>query len=387
MSAEQDKKDLLREQQTRLYAQAGVDYDTLDLVKRHALEWAKSTSHNLKDMKEVGESRGESAYVVEFPDHYLATVLECLGAKSLVADAMRHITGKTYYNKIAQCTVAMAVNDIFAMGAKPFSVNAYWAVGSSEWFADRERSFDLINGWANACNLAGVSWGGGESPAISGIVAPDAIDLACSCNGIIKPKERLVSAQKIQPGDVILIAESNGIHANGLSLARKLATVLPEGYATRINKKRMYGEALLDPTTIYRGFINDLQRTGIDIHYMSNITGHGLRKIMRANRDLTYVLENLPDVPPVLSFIQEKLGMSDEVAYATFNMGSGFAVIVPAEQAESAIFTCKVSSKYRYKQSLTTYEVIRAGYVKEGPKRVVIEPKNIVYEADSLQIR
>ncbi|MBM3262632.1 MAG: phosphoribosylformylglycinamidine cyclo-ligase, partial [candidate division Zixibacteria bacterium] len=232
------------------YEQSGVDYAKIDPLKVMAQRAARATAHNLIDagVCEVGASRGESAYVMDIGDCYIACIAECLGTKALVADAMRQVTGKTYYDLIAQDTIAMAVNDLITVGARPLSIHAYWAAGGALWFDDKTRMRDLVTGWQNACDKAGVAWGGGETPSLSGVIEPGAIDLAASCTGIVRPKTRLTLGERLQPGDVIVLLESSGIHANGITLARKAADSLPDGYATLLPDGRLYGEALLDPT-------------------------------------------------------------------------------------------------------------------------------------------
>jgi len=204
------------------YEQAGVDYSKIDPLKILAQQAARETGKNLlaAGISEVEASRGESAYVIDVGDFYLASITECLGTKSLVANAVRQLTGKTYYDQIAQDTIAMAVNDIVTVGAKPLSIHAYWAVGGTDWFTDKQRMCDLVAGWQRACNLIGVAWGGGETPSLSGIVEAGAIDLAASCVGIIRPKDRLTVGNKLAAGDAIVLLESSCIHANGVSLAR-----------------------------------------------------------------------------------------------------------------------------------------------------------------------
>src|SRR3989338_1770291 len=259
------------------YAQTGVNYSVMDPLKKLAQQMGKQTSANLINFqaKEVGASRGESAFVWEEENSYRAFVIEGLGTKNLVADEMEKITGKTYYDSIAQDTIAAIVNDIITVGAMPEVINAYFGSGGPEWFSDTARSKALIEGWAKACNLAGATWGGGETPGLSGIINPDTLDLVGSCIGIIKPKERLTLGDKLAIGDVILLIESSGIHANGLSLARAIAQKLPDGYSAKLSDGTMYGDALLNPSHIYVNLVKDLFEDGIDIHYMVNITGHG----------------------------------------------------------------------------------------------------------------
>ena len=227
-------------------------------------------------------SRGESAYLIETPDCYLAHVEEGLGTKNLVADAMyRLVPDRSYYDYVAQDTVAMIVNDMATLGATPLSVAMHLGVGSSSWFDDERRAEDLIVGWRRACELARCAWGGGETPTLSGIVEPSTAVLAGSAIGMIRPKERLIRAN-IQDGDAIVILTSSGVHANGLTLARAIAERAPNGYLTPLSDGRPYGESLLDPTHIYVGLVEDCLNRGVDIHYAVNITGHGWRKLMRA---------------------------------------------------------------------------------------------------------
>lgn len=361
------------------YKSSGVDYSKIDPLKILAQEAAKKTKKNLRStgFREVSESRGESAFVIDAGSHCLASVVECLGTKSLVADEMRKVTGKTYYDSIAQDTIAMAVNDIISVGARPICINAYWSVGSSDWFKDEQRMKDLVSGWKNACDLSNVVWGGGETPCLNSIVEKNTIDLAVSCVGIIDPKERLTIGDKLCSGDAIILLQSSGIHANGVSLARKIAEELPDGYATKISDGRMYGDALLDPTIIYSSLIQKLFESNVDIHYMSNITGHGWRKIMRHSSELTYEIDKVPPVPPVLQFMQENAKLADKEAYGSLNMGAGFAVFVPNADVQKVL---NLSEEL----GIAAYD---AGEVLSGPKKVVIKPLGITFEGESLKLR
>jgi len=185
------------------YKDTGVSYDAIDPMKRMAQIGGRKTVANISDtkFKELEKSRGETAYVLEHQDHCFAFVMEGSGTKSLVADAMHEINGKTYYNQLAQDTVAMIVNDLIVVGARPITVLAYWAAGSSVWFEDLERMQSLVDGWKDACGLAMATWGGGETPTLKGIIDEKAIDPGGSSFGIISPKERLVTGEKIAIGD------------------------------------------------------------------------------------------------------------------------------------------------------------------------------------------
>lgn len=361
------------------YASTGVDYSVMDPLKKLAQEMGKQTSKNLSNFnaKEIEESRGESAYVWEEEDCYRAFVIEGLGTKNLVADEMAKVTGKTYYDLIAQDTVAAIVNDIITVGALPQVINAYFGTGDSSWFRNTKRSEDLVKGWAKACNLAGATWGGGETPGLSGIINPETLDLMGACVGIIQPKNRLTLGDKLQAGGAILLIESSGIHANGLSLARSVAKKLPAGYATKLPDGKTFGETLLIPTYIYANAVKDLLDEGTNIHYMVNITGHGWRKLMRANKNFTYFITQIPPIPPIFNFIQEKSGNSDFEMYGNFNMGAGFAIFLPSTQVEKA-------------QSIITkqgFKSLNAGVLQEGLKQVIIKPKNITFKGEDLNLR
>ncbi len=364
------------------YAGTGVNYDQMDPFKRMAQLAAQETAGNIAclaagEFREFTPSRGESAYLIEAAKSFLAHVEEGLGTKNLVADAMYKLTGKSYYDQIAQCTVAMIVNDLVTVGALPLSVAMHLAVGTSDWFNDERRSGDLIEGWKNACNLARCTWGGGETPTLKGIVVPEAVVLSGSAMGIVKPKTRLISSNYIQHGDKIVIVESSGIHANGLTLARKIADKLPEGYLTKLSDGRSYGEALLDPTHIYVGLIEDCFKNGVSIQYAVNVTGHGWRKLMRAVQPFTYVIETLPTQLPIFDFLQEHGPVDDMEAYGNLNMGAGFALYVSDKDTATVI-------EMAARNGLRAYV---AGYIEEGDKKVVIEPKGLVFSGETLAVR
>ena len=364
------------------YGASGVDYERIDPLKIAAQQAAAATSVHLDGhgFSEVEASRGESAYVIDVGPFYLASIVECLGSKALVADEMARLTGTSAYAKIAQDTIAMAVNDVVTVGATPIVVQAYWAAGGSAWFDDAERSRQLVAGWKRACDHCGITWGGGETPALAGIVEAGRVDLAAACTGIVRPKERLSLGERLSPGNAIVLLASSGIHANGLSLARQLATRLPRGYLTPLASSAVplsYGEALLEPTVLYSPITEALFKAGVRVHYAVNITGHGWRKLMRHRAEFTYRIAVLPEVPPVLSFIQSEADLDDREAYGTFNMGAGFALFVDRADAERTAAIARKSG----------VDAWVAGSVESGPKRLVIEPLGVEYAGDELGLR
>lgn len=365
------------------YAGVGVDYDAMDPFKRMAQLAGRETAANIKrlnngEFKEFEMSRGESVYLIEAAKSYFAHVEEGLGTKNLVADAMYRLTGKLYYNHVAQCTVAMIVNDMITLGALPLSVAMHLAVGDSKWFEDEERCSNLITGWRYACVLARCVWGGGETPTLKDIVLPGTFVLSGSAMGLVKPKERLIAPGNIQDGDAIVLFESSGIHANGLTMARRIADGLPDGYLTMLENGRTYGETLLDPTYIYVPFIEECFDIGVKIHYAVNITGHGWRKLMRAAQSFTYVIEKLPNQLPIFDFIQKYGPVDDREAYGNLNMGAGFAIYVDEADVDMVL------------QSAASFgfRAFKAGYIEKcEEKKVIIEPKNLEYSSKTLGVR
>ena len=361
------------------YAQVGDNYATKDPIKKIAQIAARQTGKNLKDLgfSEISESRGESAFVWQQGKVLMASVIESLGTKTLVADAMRSVTDKTYYDVAGHDTVATIINDLITVGARPLVVHAFWAIEDNSWLADQERMEDLINGWKNACDLAGATWGGGETPTLKGIIEKGKCDLGGSAVGIVGDKKRLITDDKLRQGDRILFLKSSGINDNGISLARAIALSLSKGYATKLASGKLYGEAILTKTNIYAKLIGDFLDSGVDIHYISNITGHGLRKIMRARGSFTYIVEKLFEPREVFTFIQKHVGLSDYEMYQTFNMGQDYAIFTPSKFIKKA-------------QSIVAkngFESLDAGFVKTGERKVIIKPKNLIYISETLDLR
>ena len=360
------------------YAQVGDNYDTKDPIKKVAQLAARQTiiKNNL-GFSELSDSRGESAFVWQQGSTLFASVIEGLGTKNLVADEMRKTSGKTYYDVIGHDTVATIINDLISVGAKPRVVHAYWAIEDNSWLQDKERMTDFVNGWRDACKISMATWGGGETPTLKGIVEKETIDLGGSAIGVIKNRKYLVTDKKLKAGDRIIFLKSNGINANGLSLARAVAKKLKDGYATKMANGQMYGEAILTKTNIYAKLIQDLLSAGIKIHYISNITGHGLRKVMRARGEFTYVIEKLFKPQEVFTFIQKQANLSDEEIYGTYNMGQDYAIFIGPNDVKKVQNIIKKNK----------FESIDVGYVEKGPRQVIIKPKNITFKSETLDLR
>jgi phosphoribosylformylglycinamidine cyclo-ligase len=359
------------------YRSAGVDYQALDSGKRGALSEALKTSELLSHHggQSLDESRGEPAFVFRCGGLTLGFVVEGLGTKSMIARQAESLVGPVGYANVAYDTVAAIVNDLCCVGALPLVVNAYFATGSSAWYSGGDAHGALLSGWRDACLDAGATWGGGESPSLPGLLAEPDIELAGSAVGLVPDGLGPILGEQLRPGDEIVLMSSNGLHANGASLARKVADGLPHGYATKLHSGRAFGEALLDRSVIYVGLVRALLQQGVGVHYLSHITGHGLLKLMRPRRELTYRIHRLPEVPEVLAFLCEETEMGPAAAYSTFNMGAGFAVYCASGQGDEVV-------RLAGEQSL---RAAVAGTVQAGPRRVVLEELDVTYESDQLE--
>lgn len=354
-----------------------VDYETADPAKVLAQKEGRATAKNMPfGFSEVEGTRGESAYVFDMGSMYGALVQEGLGTKSLVAQRVYATTGKSYFAAIAQDTVATIINDLISVGATPVVLNAYWSSSSYDWLADKKLTTDFIKGWRAACDEADVTWGGGETQSLSGVVVEGALEFAGCGFGVIKPKKHLISDKNLRAGDVVLLLESSGVNANGISLARQIADSLKDGYQTKLPDGTTYGEALLVPTILYAKVLQALLAS-VHIHYVANITGHGWRKIMRANREFTYVMDFVPKSQPVFDFIQKHSGNSLEDMYGNYNMGAGYAIYLPEDEAKKAQVIAREMG----------IESWIAGRVEDGPRQVVIKPLGITYGGASLEVR
>ncbi len=371
------------------YRGVGVDYSLLDPHKREALEEARQTDAWVErhGMKVVPWTRGESVTLVETPWGYLGLVIEGLGTKSLVADGytealriaqtVEETVKRSFYDNVAICNAAMAFNDLITLGVRPVMYGQYLAVANGEWLKGDQRRRDLIEGTRKACDLARCVWSGGETPALSGIIMPNTVDLAGGVMGIIPDKRQLIDPTNINHGDVMVFIESSGIHANGLSLARRIATKLSGGYLTKLPDGRTYGETLLDPTHIYVRLVEECLDAGVYIHYCVNVTGHGWRKLMRALQPFTYVVETLPTQLPIFDFIQKHGPVEDAEAYGNLNMGVGFGIYVAEKDADHVL---SIATSLGHKGLV-------GGHIEKGDKKVVIKPKSIVFTGDTLAVR
>jgi phosphoribosylformylglycinamidine cyclo-ligase len=360
------------------YSKAGIDYDVLDESKRAAIRNAEATSGLIAAHggRVVEESRGASAFVLELGGQQLAFVVEGLGTKSILARQWLEQTGEDRFADIGIDGVAAIVNDVASVGALPVVVNAYFATGGSDWHAGATSIPSLLEGWRAGCETAQAVWGGGESPALPDLVSPKDVEVAGASIGSVPPEWGPLLGDDLAAGQAIVLVDSSGLHANGATLARSVATKLPDGLRTEMPDGTAFGAALLEPSVIYVPLVAELRARGVRPSYFAHVTGHGLRKLMRASADLVYVIDELPPVPPVLAFLADQAGMTERDAYGTFNMGAGWAVYVEPDHAErvvEAAATCGMAARI-------------AGHVEEGERAVELVEKDITYRSDELEL-
>jgi phosphoribosylformylglycinamidine cyclo-ligase len=362
------------------YEDSGVRYEQLDAFKRACQQAAQKTTGALgaHGYHEPAAVRGECAYLIEAEDHFLAHVEEGLGTKNLVADAVQKATGRCFYREIGIDTVATIVNDLVTCGALPVSVAMHAAVGDSSWFADQARAQSLVDGFAEGCRQADAVWGGGETPTLREIVRPAVIVLAGSAVGRIAPKSLRITGD-VHDGDAIVFLASSGVQTNGLTLCRKIATKLRRGYRTPVGDGRTFGEALLAPSIIYVAFVRECHRRNLKLNYLAHVTGHGWRKLMRLDEPLVYEITTVRPEPALFKFLMKSGPIELREAYATFNMGVGFAAYVAPALARDVIGAAQAAG----------YDAWLAGRVwKQGARKAVVVPSlDLTFEADTLQVR
>jgi phosphoribosylformylglycinamidine cyclo-ligase len=229
--------------------------------------------------------------------------------------------------------VAMCVNDIIVTGAEPLFFLDYYATGH----LDLDQATDVIKGIARGCELAGAALTGGETAEMPGMYAEGDYDLAGFCVGIVE-KSRIITPERVRPGDVLLGLASSGPHSNGYSLIRRILELTDADLQQGMGDGTL-GEALLAPTRIYVKSLLALQKE-TEIHALAHITGGGL-------------LENLPRVlpqgtralidaqswqrPALFDWLQRHGGVASNEMLRTFNCGVGMVVCIAADSADQAM--------------------------------------------------
>lgn len=363
----------------------GVDYNSLDHLKRTAGAAAANTDYLAHIVRELGFevlrwSRGESVFLVRHPatGMIFGFLVEGLGTKNLIAEniALRKASGKTHYDVMGWDTVAMHVNDAITLGVMLIVFGQHPALAEGDHLSGGNGS-DLIRGTVEACRYCGMVYGPGETPQLSGIIVPGTMCLSGAGFGVVPEERHLINPEELRPGLRIVMLGSSGIHSNGISRVRRIAQRLPDGYLTLLSDGKTLGEAVMTRTHIYVHFVRECQKRGVKLFYTAHISGHGWAKVMRATKELTYRITHVPKPHPIFRFIQEQDGLSDWDMYIGYNMGAGFCLFVEE---------CQVPLLEEIGRSCG-FPLWDVGITEEGPRRVIIEPLGIEYGPKDLDLR
>lgn len=361
------------------YAKAGVDYSKLEPFKRLMIETGRKTLTfpNARGVFMNEDALHAHGAVFEYrgkEPHLWAKTQEGLGNKNWIAEWMyeNEGSGKTYYAGIAKDTALMSVNDLVAQGAMPVVLTDEVAAGDSEWFADEKRAGDLARGFFEICKEVGMALPAGESPALKYLInakppVKSAPSLSSSVTGIIAPKSRLVTGKELAAGDVILVAPSSGIHANGISLVIQKAMEFPEKFLTKLPNGHTLGEESLIPTRSYVALVESLLDADVPIHALLPATGSGIAKLAYDDRPFTYRIHSWVSVPPLMLFMKEN-GVPLEECLRVFNWGAGYYIFVPKNAVADALAAGKKAG----------YALTEVGTVEAGKREVIFEPENVI---------
>lgn len=300
------------------YAESGVD-----IFKE------EKTVSSLTGMVKAGRKgfgkalniKGHYAGLVDFGKHALTLCTDGVGSKVIIADEMKK------WDTVGIDCIAMNVNDCICVGATPVAFVDYLAMEKPNQRIAEQIGIGLNRG----AKLSNMSLIGGETAILPELI--HGFDLAGTCLGYVE-KKNIITGKKIKPGDVIIGLRSSGVHSNGLTLARKIFENRFHERFPKSNKK--IGEVLLEPTRIYVKEILEVIKK-FSVHGLAHITGRGVRKLLRLNKNVGYCIDNPFRPLSVFELIRETGNVDDREMYQTFNMGMGFCIIASKKDADSIV--------------------------------------------------
>jgi phosphoribosylformylglycinamidine cyclo-ligase len=306
------------------YARAGVD----QLLSGNAVAALVEVLSGIRTGRpsRAALDSGHYANVLKLDDERgLALSCDSVGSKVIVCEQLGR------YDTIGIDLFGMNANDVICVGADPIALLDYIAVEE----ANAEVLEQIGIGLRAGAEQAGVEIPGGELAVLPDVVrghpSPRGFDLVGFCVGLVD-LDAIVTGHRIEPGDAIIGLPSSGIHSNGLSLARSVLTDLDEELG-----ESTVGDMLLEPTVIYVQAIRELLASEVDVRGLAHITGDGFLNLLRLEADAGYRVDAPLPVPPVFVHIAERGGVDDAELYEVFNMGCGFCVVVPPDDAEAAL--------------------------------------------------
>jgi phosphoribosylformylglycinamidine cyclo-ligase len=310
---------------------------------------------------------GHFASVLALDDRQgLALCTDGVGTKLLVAEQAER------FDTVGIDCVAMNVNDLVCVGAKPLAMVDYIAVEQ----ADPDVLRSIGKGLRAGAERAGIEIPGGElaqlPEMIRGHPSPLGIDLVGAAVGVVA-LDRIVSGDAIEPGDAVIGLPSSGIHSNGFTLARRALFEL--GGCSLDDRPaelgRTLADELLEPTEIYVAAVMDLIAAGLDVRGLAHITGDGLVNLLRLNASVGYRIEEPLPAQPIFGLVQSLGGLTDAEMHEVFNMGTGFCCIVsPADTAGALLIVRKRYPEARRIGEATpeagTVQLVPSGLVGDG---------------------
>lgn len=303
------------------YAKAGVDIDKESESIDSLISQIKSPKKGFGRPMDVP---GHFTGLIDFGDYALSMCTDGVGSKVLIANAMKK------WDTVGIDCMAMNVNDMICIGAKPVAFVDYFAVEKH----NSDMAKEIGKGLAKGAEQAGVSIIGGETATLPEIVR--GFDLAGACLGYVDKKE-IVTGKDIKPGDMIIGLRSNGIHSNGLTLARKIIQSKKLSYKHNFpGTKIRIGDELLKPTRIYVKEVMDILKKH-KVKGMAHITGGGLNNLPRLNRKVEFKLTSPLKPQEVFTHLQELGNVKLYEMYRTFNMGMGFAIIADPVEVDGIL--------------------------------------------------
>ena len=312
------------------YAAAGVDIEAGDRAVELMKEWVAKTRRP-EVIGGIGGFAGlfDASSLAQLTHPVLATSTDGVGTKVAIAQALdRHDT-------IGYDLVGMVVDDLVVCGAEPLFMTDYIACGK----VHPERIAAIVQGIAMACSEAGCALLGGETAEHPGLLGPDDYDLAGAATGVVE-RDKILGAERVVPGDVVLAMASSGLHSNGYSLVRHVVGTESDWTLDRYVPElgQTLGDELLTPTRIYaRDCLAMFE--AVEVHAMSHITGGGLAnnlaRVIPATCEVR--IDRATWLPPVIFGLLQQFGMITQPDLeATFNMGVGMVAVMPPHAADEA---------------------------------------------------
>ena len=342
------------------YRDAGVDTDEADAGLRKLASRITGTWPKAAEPGAVKLPIGYFANVVAIGGQGIAITTDGIGSKAIIAHKLRR------YDTVGIDCVAMNVNDLLCVGATPVSMVDYLAIDRLEARILDELSIGLCKG----AQQAGISISGGETAQLKDMII--GFDLAGTAIGHVA-LDKILVGQDVKDGDVVIGVESNGIHSNGFSLARR-AFFATNNYPLShrfAEIDRDLGSELLRPTHIYVKEALELLGRVSSVKAFIHITGDGFLNILRVEAAASFVIDALPPVPPIFSLIQKLEGVDATQMFFVFNMGIGFCAIVGEKDADTAISILGSRGKRAY----------RIGHaLADGKRRITIPQYGLVGE-------